>query len=106
MAGAQTLAAEGYRESIAQAKPEFACQVPSERAGPVTPRDTIARLRERIAALTTAGFPVREVVVWRNPGETETEAIERYVRQHLDIATTPRATLAFHVVSWKGPAES
>jgi hypothetical protein len=71
----------------------------------MTAKETIARLRERIAALTTAGIPVREVVVWRNPGETETEAIERYMRQHLDIATTPRATLAFHVVSWERPAE-
>src|SRR5258705_7121104 len=64
-----------------------------DRGDQMTAKETIARLRERIAALTTAGFSVREAVVWRNPGETETEAIERYMRQHLDIATTPRATL-------------
>ena len=64
----------------------------------MTPRDTIARLRERIAVLTTAGLPVRDIVVWRNPGETETEAIERYIQEHLD---TPRETPAFHVVSWE-----
>ena len=64
----------------------------------MTPRDTIARLRERIAVLTTAGLPVRDIVVWRNPGETETEAIERYIQEHPD---TPRETPAFHVVSWE-----
>ena len=64
----------------------------------MTPRDTIARLRERIAVLTTAGLPVRDIVVWRNPGETETEAIERYMQEHPD---TPRETLAFLVVSWE-----
>jgi hypothetical protein len=71
----------------------------------MTAKATIARLRGRIVALIAAGYPVRDIVVWRNPGETETEAIERYMRQHLDIATTPRATLAFHVVSWERPAE-
>jgi fatty acid-binding protein DegV len=45
-----------------------------------TTKETIARLRERIAAVTTAGRPV-DVVVWRHPGETEDEAIERYLRQ-------------------------
>ena len=64
----------------------------------MTAKETIARLRERIAVLTNAGLPVRDVVVWRNPGETEVEAIERYVRQHPE---TPRAALAFHVVSWE-----
>lgn len=50
-----------------QAKPERACKVlVGER--PMTAKETIAGLRERIAALITAGFPVREVVVWRNPG--------------------------------------
>ena len=69
----------------------------------MTPRDTIARLRERIAVLTTAGLPVRDIVVWRNPGETEAEPIERYMREHPD---TPRETLAFHVVSWERPSGS
>lgn len=64
----------------------------------MTAKETIARLRERIAVLTHAGLPVRDVVVWRNPGETEAEAIERYVRQHPEI---PRAGLAIHVVSWE-----
>jgi hypothetical protein len=41
------------------------------------------------------------VVVWRHPGETEDEAIERYMRQHPEIATTPRASRSFHVVSWE-----
>jgi hypothetical protein len=64
----------------------------------MTTKETIARLRERIAVLTTAGLPVRDIVVWRNPGETDAEPIERYLRQHPD---TPRAALAFHVVSWE-----
>jgi hypothetical protein len=64
----------------------------------MTTKETIARLRERIAVLINMGLPVRDVVVWRNPGETEAEAIERYVRQHPE---TPRATLAIHVVSWE-----
>jgi hypothetical protein len=68
----------------------------------MTAKETIAGLRERIASLVAAGSPV-DVVVWRHPGETEAEAIDRYMRQHLD---TPRATLAFHVVSWERPAEA
>jgi len=68
----------------------------------MTTKETIARLRERIAALATAGSPV-DVVVWRHPGETEAEAIERYTRQHPEIASTPRARVAFHVVSWENP---
>jgi len=70
----------------------------------MTSKETIAKLRERIAALIAARLKVVDVVVWRNPGETETEAIERYMRQHPDIATRPRATLAFRVVSWERPA--
>jgi hypothetical protein len=69
----------------------------------MTTRETIARLCERIAALVTAGSPV-DVVVWRHPGETEAEAIERYMQQHPEIAITPRASVAFHVVSWESPA--
>jgi hypothetical protein len=53
----------------------------------MTAKETIARLRERIAALVAGRLKVVDVVVWRNPGETETEAIERYMRQHPDIAT-------------------
>jgi hypothetical protein len=68
----------------------------------MTTKETIARLRERIAALVTAASPV-DVVVWRHPGESEAEAIERYTRQHPDIAPTPRASVAFHVVSWESP---
>jgi hypothetical protein len=69
----------------------------------MTTKETIARLRERIATLITAGSPV-DVVVWRHPGETAAEAIERYTRQHPEIATTPRASVAFHVVSWESPS--
>ena len=68
----------------------------------MTAKETIARLRERIAELVTAGSPV-DVVVWRNPGETEAEAIERYMRKHPEIATMPRAARTIHVVSWEGP---
>jgi hypothetical protein len=63
----------------------------------MTAKETIARLRERIGALVAADAPV-DVVVWRHPGETEDQAIERYMRQH---PITPRATVAFHVVSWE-----
>jgi hypothetical protein len=63
----------------------------------MTAKETIARLRERIGALVAADVPV-DVVVWRHPGETEDQAIERYMRQH---PITPRATVAFHVVSWE-----
>ena len=47
----------------------------------MTTRETITKLCERIAALVTAGSPV-DVVVWRHPGETDAEAIERYMQQH------------------------
>jgi hypothetical protein len=67
----------------------------------MTTKETIARLRERIAALVTTSSPV-DVVVWRHPGETEAEAIERYTRRHPEIATTPWS-VAFHVVSWESP---
>jgi hypothetical protein len=66
----------------------------------MTAKKTIAGLRERIAALVAAGSPV-DVVVWRHPGETETQAIERYMRQHPEIAIMPRATRTIHVVSWE-----
>jgi predicted RNA-binding protein with PIN domain len=36
------------------------------------------------------------VVVWRHPGETEDQAIERYMRQHPEIAAR-----TIHVVSWE-----
>jgi hypothetical protein len=68
----------------------------------MTAKETIARLRERIAGLVAVGSPV-DVVVWRNPGETEAEAIERYMRKHPEIATMPRAARTIHVVSWEGP---
>jgi hypothetical protein len=61
----------------------------------MTAKETIARLRERIAALVAADLPV-DVVVWRHPGETEDQAIERYMRQHPEI---PARTI--HVVSWE-----
>jgi hypothetical protein len=66
----------------------------------MTAKETIARLRERIGALVAADVPV-DVVVWRHPGETEDQAIERYMRQHPEIATMPRATRTIHVVSWE-----
>ena len=60
-------------------------------------KQTVARLIERINALVTTGVPVA-VVVWRHPGETADEAIERYRRQN---PTMPSATTTFHVVSWE-----
>jgi hypothetical protein len=56
-------------------------------------KKTIARLCERIALLV-ADCPT-DVVVWRHPGETEDEAIDRYTRQH------PMSRAAVHVVSWE-----
>jgi hypothetical protein len=67
----------------------------------MTAKETIARLRERITALVAASSPV-DVVVWRHPGETEVEAIARYMRQHPNIAMAPNATITIHVVSWEG----
>ena len=67
----------------------------------MTTKQIVARLGERIYALVTTGDPV-DAVVWRHPGETADEAIERYMRQHPDIATMPSATTTFHVVSWEG----
>ena len=71
------------------------------RWGQMTTKQTVARLRERIDALVAAGVPV-DVVVWRHPGETADEAIERYRREHPILATMPSATTTFHVVSWEG----
>jgi hypothetical protein len=69
----------------------------------MTTKETVARLRERGAALVAARTPVLDVVVWRNPGETEAEAIVRYMRKDPEIATMPRAARTIHVVSWEGP---
>ena len=66
----------------------------------MTTKQIIATLSERIYALVTTGDPV-DVVVWRHPGETADEAIERYRRQHPIIPTTPSATTIFRVVSWE-----
>jgi hypothetical protein len=66
----------------------------------MTTKQIVARLGERIYALVTTGDPV-DVVVWRHPGETADEAIERYRRQRSIIATMPRATTTFRVVSWE-----
>ena len=66
----------------------------------MTTKQIVARLSERIYALVTTGDPV-DVVVWRHPGETADEAIERYRRQHPIIAT-PSGPTIFHVVSWEG----
>ena len=63
----------------------------------MTTKQIVARLRERIYALVTTGDPV-DVVVWRHPGETADEAIERCRRQH---STMPSATTTFQVVSWE-----
>ena len=68
----------------------------------MTAKETIARLCERIGALVTADVPV-DVVVWRHPGETEDQAIERYTRQHPNLS---RRTVALHVVSWERPTGS
>ena len=68
----------------------------------MTTKTIAARLSERICALVTTGDPV-DVVVWRHPGETADEAIERYKRQRPIITTMPRATTTtFRVVSWEG----
>jgi hypothetical protein len=67
----------------------------------MTTKQIVARLSERIYALVTTGDPV-DVVVWRHPGETADEAIERYRRQHPIITTIPSATAIFRVVSWEG----
>ena len=66
----------------------------------MTTKQIVARLSERIYALVTTGDPV-DVVVWRHPGETADEAIERYRRQRSIIATMPRTTTTFRVVSWE-----
>ena len=66
----------------------------------MTTKQIVARLSERLYALVTTGDPV-DVVVWRHPGETADEAIERYRRQHPIIAT-PSGPTTFHVVSWEG----
>ena len=66
----------------------------------MTTKQIVARLSERIYALVTTGDPV-DVVVWRHPGETADEAIERYRQQHPIIAT-PSGSTTFHVVSWEG----
>jgi hypothetical protein len=61
-------------------------------------RKTIGRLRELIPVLVAADCRA-EVVVWRHPGETEDEAIDRHIRQHPTIAKLRRS--AIHVVSWE-----
>jgi hypothetical protein len=62
---------------------------------------TIDGLKERIDALITVGLSVQDIVVWRNPMETEDQAIKRYLRGHPDIANVPKALVAFRVVSWE-----
>jgi hypothetical protein len=61
----------------------------------MTAKETIARLCERVAALVAARTKVLDVVVWRNPGETEAEAIERYM---------PRAARTIQLVNWEDPS--
>ena len=70
----------------------------------MTARKTIAKLRKRIGALVSIGVPV-DVVVWCHPGETNDEAIGRYLREHPVIASTPSASPTFHVVSWEQPRQ-
>ena len=67
---------------------------------PMTAKEIIARLRERVDALVATGVPV-DVVVWRHPGETEAEAIARYMRLQPKLATLPMGTITMHVVSWE-----
>jgi hypothetical protein len=67
----------------------------------MTTKQIVAKLSERIYALVTTGDPI-DVVVWRHPGETADEAIERYRRQTPNIVTMPSASTIFHVVSWEG----
>jgi hypothetical protein len=66
----------------------------------MTAKETIARLRERVGALVATGVPA-DVVVWRHPGETEAEAIGRYMRLQPKLAMLPRGTITTHVVSWE-----
>jgi hypothetical protein len=66
----------------------------------MTAKGTIARLRKRVDALVATGVPA-DVVVWRHPGETEAEAIARYMRLQPKLATLPRGTITMHVVSWE-----
>jgi hypothetical protein len=66
----------------------------------MTTKQTVARLSERIDALVSTGVPV-DVVVWRHPGETEAEAIARYMRLQPKLATLPIGTITMHVVSWE-----
>ena len=51
---------------------------------------TIDRHIQRISALVPDHFPVLAVVVWRNPQETEGEAIERYMREHPETCRDAR----------------
>ena len=66
----------------------------------MTAKEIMARLRERVDALVATGVPV-DVVVWRHPGETEAEAIARYMRLQPKLATLPMGTITMHVVSWE-----
>jgi hypothetical protein len=62
-------------------------------------RVTINRLIQRISAQVPGHLPVLAVVVWRNPEETEGEAIKRHMREHPETAAMPEASLTIHVVS-------
>jgi hypothetical protein len=61
---------------------------------------TIDRLTQRISTPVADRLTIA-LAVWRNPGETEREAIERYMREHPELAAMPEAALTIHVLSWE-----
>ncbi|MFZ0851341.1 MAG: hypothetical protein WAO08_19295 [Hyphomicrobiaceae bacterium] len=61
---------------------------------------TIARPTQRTSGPVTDRL-TNALAVWRNPGETEREAIERYMREHPELAAIPEAALTIHVLSWE-----
>ena len=61
---------------------------------------TIDRLTQRISAPVPDRLTIA-LAVWRNPGETEREAIERHMREHPELAAIPEAALTIHVLSWE-----
>jgi hypothetical protein len=61
---------------------------------------TIDRLTQRISTPVADRLTIA-LAVWRKAGETEREAIERYMREHPELAAMPEAALTIHVLSWE-----
>ena len=61
---------------------------------------TIDRPTQRISAQVADRLAIA-LAIWRNPGEIEREAIERYMREHPELAAIPEAALTIHVLSWE-----